>query len=35
MKSKMAEMKAMVDKRNFVPGMLHHLSIARLRLGCD
>ena len=35
MKSKNAETKDIVDTRNFVPGMLHDVSIARLRLGCD
>ena len=34
MKSKMALMKTRVDKRTFVPGMLHDVSIAHLRLGC-
>ena len=32
MKSKKAEMKTRADKRTFVPGMLHDLSIAHLRL---
>ena len=35
MKSKKAEVKTRADKRNFVPGMLHDVSIAYLRLGCD
>ena len=35
MKSKKAEMKDIADTRNFVPGMLRDVSIARLRLGCD
>ena len=34
MNSKKAMMKAMVDKRNFVLGMLRNVSIARLCLGC-
>ena len=32
-KSKKAEMKTRADKRAFVPGMLHDVSIAHLRLG--
>ena len=35
MKSKTALMKTRADKRTFVPGMLHNVSIAHLRLGCD
>ena len=35
MKSKKAEMKTMVDNRNFVPGMLYEVSMNRLCLGCD
>ena len=35
MKSKTALMKTRVDKRTFVPGMLHDVTIAHLRLGCD
>ena len=35
MKSKTALMKTRADKRTFVPGMLHNVSITHLRLGCD
>ena len=35
MKSKTALMKTRADKRTFAPGMLHGVSIAHLRLGCD
>ena len=35
MKSKTALMKTRADKRTFVPGMLHDVSIAHLCLGCD
>ena len=34
-KSKTALMKTRADKRTFVPGMLHDVSIAHIRLGCD
>ena len=35
MKSKTALMKTRADKRAFVPDMLHDVSIAHIRLGCD
>ena len=35
MKSKRALMKTRADKRTFVPGMLHDVSIAHIHLGCD
>ena len=35
MKSKTALMKTRADRRTFVPGILHDVSIAHLRLGCD
>ena len=35
MKSKTALMKTKADKRTFVPGMLHDVSTAHIRLGCD
>ena len=35
MKSKTALMKTRADKRTFVLGMLHDVSIAHIRLGCD
>ena len=35
MKSKSALMKTRADERTFVPGMLHDVSIAHIRLGCE